>query len=63
VQGAIQDDSGNVMQMHQSQRRLGLGTFANAPNPVGLLHPGVGHSRKPGDPLRTWTMRLQSRQK
>jgi hypothetical protein len=42
---------------------LGLSVVAYTPNPVGREHPGVGHTRKPGDPFRTWTMRRQSRQK
>ena len=42
---------------------LGLGVVEYTPNPVGRMHPGVGHARKPGDPFRTWTIRRQSRQK
>src|ERR1035437_994158 len=30
---------------------LGLGVVAYTPNPVGRVHPGVRHARKPGDPF------------
>ena len=42
---------------------LGHGVVVYASDPVGLVQPGVGHARKPGDPFRTWTIRRQSRQK
>jgi hypothetical protein len=35
---------------------LGRGVIAYTPNPVGREQPGVGHARKPGDPLLNSTL-------
>jgi hypothetical protein len=34
---------------------LGLGTVAYTPNPVGRVHPGVGHARIADAPSGAWT--------
>lgn len=39
------------------------GTFAKTPNPVGRVHPGVGHARKAKAPAGAWTNERHEPQK
>jgi hypothetical protein len=42
--------------MRRSYRRaFGLGVLTNKPNPIGRMHPGVGHSRIADAPGGAWT--------
>jgi hypothetical protein len=42
---------------------LGLGVVAYTPNPVGLVHPGVGHSLIADAPSGAWTNERHDPQK